>query len=366
MTELIVPRAESRARPPIPRGPHLLGAKGAVAFAVVLAASGVASLVASISIGAVGLPPADVWRVVAAHVVPGQHAALDPVDDQIVWTLRAPRALLALVVGGGLAVSGAALQALVRNPLADPYVLGVASGASLGAVAVLALGSAALAGLSLSAAAFVGAIASMLLVFALARRGGIYSPGRVILAGVAIGYAASAATSFLQFQVDAQQLQGIIFWLLGSLAGAQWSDLGIPAAAVVLSSGWLTLQGRRLNALAVGEESAVALGVDVRRFRVQLMVVSSVLVGAVIAVAGGIGFVGLVIPHVVRLLVGPDHRRLLPLTALLGGVFLVWVDVLARVVSSPSELPIGIFTAGIGAPFFLWLMRRANRVEGGA
>jgi len=348
------------------RGPHLLGDRGSAALGVGLLGLGLASLVASLSIGAVALPIGDVWGVVAAHVVPGSAPALDPVDDQIVWTLRAPRALLALIVGAGLAVAGAALQALVRNPLADPYVLGVASGASLGAVAVLALGSATVAGLSLSVAAFAGAMASMAMVFALARRGGIYSPGRVILAGVAIGYGASSATSFLQFQVDAQELQGILFWLLGSLAGAQWADLGVPALAVLTTGGWLALQGRRLNALAIGEESAVALGVDLRRFRVALMVVSSVLVGAVIAVAGGIGFVGLVIPHVVRLLVGPDHRRLLPLTALLGGVFLVWVDVLARMASSPSELPIGIFTAGIGAPFFLWLMRRANRVEGGA
>ncbi|MBJ7456872.1 MAG: iron ABC transporter permease [Thermoleophilia bacterium] len=335
-----------------------------VVLAVALAAAAMLAVLVSISVGAVPIPLRTVWTVVAGHL-PLIDTSSDPVDEQIVWELRAPRALLALVVGAGLSVAGVALQALVRNPLADPYVLGVASGASLGAVAVLALGSGAVAGLGLSAAAFAGAMLTMLAVFALARSHGTYTPGRLILAGVALGYLCSSLTSFLQFRVDPQQLQGILFWLLGSVAGATWPDLTTPTLVVLTCTGWLVLQGRRLNALSVGEESAVALGVDVRRFRVELMLVSSVLVGAVIAVSGGIGFVGLVIPHIVRLLVGPDHRRVLPLSALLGGLFLVWVDVASRVAAAPAELPIGIFTAAIGAPFFLWLMRRASRVEGG-
>ena len=347
------------------RGPHLVTGRGVPLLVVALVLAGVASVVASIGIGAVAVPPDRVLAVLAAHLLPGG-AVPDAVDDQIVWQLRAPRAVLAVLVGAGLAVAGAALQALVRNPLADPYVLGVASGASLGAVAVLALGAGALAGAGLATGAFAGGMLAMLAVFAMARRGGSYPPGRLVLAGIAVGYAASSATSFLQFQVQPSRLRGIVFWLLGSVAGAQWQALPAPAVGVVVSTAVLLTQGRALNALTLGQDAAIALGFAVGRLRLLLIVATSVLVGAVVSVAGGIGFVGLVVPHVVRLLVGPDHRRVLPLSAVLGAVFLVWVDVVARVVSAPAELPIGIFTAAVGTPFFVWLLRRAHRVEGGA
>lgn len=357
--------AASPSRAPGRRSPHLVAGRGVAVLTVVLLAAGALSVAASIGIGAVAVPLERVWAVLVAHLLPGG-GPVDVVDDQIVWQLRAPRAVLALLVGAGLAVAGTALQALVRNPLADPYVLGVASGASLGAVAVLALGAGALAGAGLATGAFAGAMLAMLAVFAMARRGGSHPPGRLILAGVAVGYAASSATSFLQFQVQPSQLRGIVFWLLGSVAGAEWRQLPAPAIGVALTTAVLLTQGRALNALTLGQDAATALGFDVRRLRLLLMVTTSVLVGAVVSVAGGIGFVGLVVPHVVRLLVGPDHRRVLPLSALLGAVFLVWVDVVARVVSAPAELPIGIFTAAIGTPFFVWLLRRAQRVEGGA
>ncbi len=342
--------------------PHLLSGPWLVAATAGLIVVAVLSVLLAISVGAVHIPLRTVWSVMADHL-PFVDTSNDIVDEQIVWELRTPRSLLAFVVGAGLSVAGVALQALVRNPLADPYILGVAEGASLGAVTVIAFG--AVAGLGVSSAAFAGAMLAMLAVFVVARGTGGYTPARLLLAGVALGYLCSSVTSFVQFRVSPQELQGILFWLLGSLASATWEDLRIPTVAVLACTAWLVVQGRRLNALSLGEESAVALGVDVRRFRIQLMVVSSVLVGAVIAVSGGIGFVGLVVPHLVRLATGPDHRRLLPLSALLGGVFLVLVDVLARIVAAPSELPIGIFTAAVGAPMFLWLLRRAPRVEGG-
>lgn len=345
--------------------PHLLSGRWLTLATVLLLGTAVFAILLSISVGAVHIPLPTVWTVMAGHL-PFVHTHAPLVDREIVWELRAPRSLLGFIVGAALAVAGVSLQALVRNPLADPYILGVAEGASLGAVSVLAFGSGAVAGLGVTSAAFAGAMLSMLAVFLVARGAGGYTPARLLLAGVALGYLCSAVTSFIQFKVSPQELQGIVFWLLGSLASATWEDLRIPALAVLVCTGWLMLQGRRLNALSLGEESAVALGVDVRRFRIQLMLVSSVLVGAVIAVAGGVGFVGLVVPHLVRLAVGPDHRRLLPLSALLGGVFLVLVDVLARVVAAPSELPLGIFTAAAGAPMFLWLMRRARRVDGAA
>lgn len=343
-----------------PDSPHLLGTWGFRALALALLGVMVASVVVGIGAGAADIPVSTTIDVLL-HQLLGIGRAPDPVDVQIIWDLRAPRVLMALVVGAGLSVAGCALQAMVRNPLADPYVMGTAEGATLGAVAVLVLGPAALGGLGVSMAAFLGAMASMLAVFALARSRSGYAPGRLILSGVALGYMFSAVTGILQFIADPRELRGVLFWLLGSVAGSQWNDLGLPAAIVIAGTAWLTLQARHLNALALGEESAVALGVDVRRFRIQLMVVTSVLVGVVVAVSGSIGFVGLMVPHAARLLVGPDHRRVLPLSLLLGGAFLGTVDILARVVAAPSELPLGIFTAAAGAPFFIWLLRRSQR-----
>lgn len=347
------------------QSPHLIRGRWYRVFVVVLAAAIFMSLCASVSIGAAGVPLDDVLRVLGHRVAPSAVSApTDPVIDQIVWELRAPRALLALLVGGGLAVAGCVLQAVVRNPLADPYVLGAVSGASFGAVAVIVLGSAAVGGLGLSTAAFLGAMVSLAAVFALGRHAGRFSPTRLVLAGVALAYLFAAATSYLQIRADPNELRAVVFWLLGSVADAQWSDLPVTAAVVGLTSGWLLLQTRSLNSLLVGDESAYALGVDVSRFRAKLVVASALLTGAVVAVAGGIAFVGLMIPHVARLLVGPDHRRVIPVSVLLGASYLAWVDILSRTLERPAEMPLGILTAMIGAPFFLFLMYRSSRVAG--
>lgn len=325
----------------------------------------VLSVLVGISIGAVSLPFNDVWHAVLAHLT-GRPTTIDPVDDRIIWEFRTPRVLLAAIVGAGLSVAGTALQALVRNPLADPYVLGVSSGASFAAVAVILLGSRLLLGIGVSLAAFLGAVVTMLAVMAIGQRAGRFSPTRLVLAGVAIGALASSGTSYLQIKAQPQQLQGVLFWLLGTVAGADWADLRIPTAAVLVTTGWLLLQARRMNALLMGEESAVALGIDVNRFRIELILASSILTGAVVAVAGGIGFIGLMVPHVARMLVGPEHRKTLPTAALLGASYLVLVDLMARTLQRPVELPLGIFTAAIGAPIFIWLMRRNARLAGGA
>jgi iron complex transport system permease protein len=335
--------------------PHLVHGRGYVALVagVVLALAGL--VVVGISVGAVSLPLDDVWRILWTHAT--GHSS-DSIDDDIVWNFRTPRVLLAVLVGAGLAVAGTVLQAVVHNPLADPYILGVSSGASLGAVAVLTLGSAAIGGLGVSGAAFLGAIGALLLVLVLGQRSGRIVPTRLVLAGVAIGYLLAAGTSYLQIRATPDKLAGVLFWLLGSLTDAGWADLGIPAVTVVLCTAWLVLQGRRLNLLLMGEETATSLGTNVRRFRIELLVVSALLTGTVISVAGGVGFVGLMIPHIVRLLVGPDHRRVLPLSALLGGAYLLLVDIGARTLSRPLELPLGILTAVLGVPFLLWLLRR--------
>jgi iron complex transport system permease protein len=251
------------------------------------------------------------------------------------------------------------MQALVRNPLAEPYLLGVSSGAGVGAVAVITLGAAA-AGFTLSGAAFAGALAAAVAVYLLARQGGVVAPTRLVLSGVALGSLLSAVTSYLTITTDAQNVFSILFFLLGSVAAATWPQLAVPAAALAIVFAFALLRSRSLNALQVGDETATALGVDVNRFRSQLLVACALLTGAVVAVSGGIGFVGLVAPHVSRIAVGADHRRMLPVAVLGGAVFLMAADLAARTAAAPTEIPIGIVTAAVGAPFFLWLMRRGR------
>ncbi|MEU6923422.1 MULTISPECIES: iron ABC transporter permease [unclassified Streptomyces] len=319
-------------------------------------------MVLAIGIGAVNVPAGDVWTVLVHHAT-GRGAVDDIALDQIVWQFRTPRVVLAAVVGAGLAVAGAVLQTLVSNPLADPTVLGFSHGASLGAVLVITLGGAGLGGLGVSGAAFAGALLAGLLVFALGQRRGRLAPTRLVLAGVAVGYVLLSATSFVQLRATPTELRGVMFWMLGSVSGARWSQLPAVTAVVAIGTALLASFGRRLNALLAGDESATSLGVDVHRTRAVLLVVAALLTGTVIAVAGGIGFVGLMIPHLVRLALGADHRRLLPLSALLGAVYLVLVDLLSRTVDRPNELPLGILTALLGAPFFLWLLRRNKGLD---
>ncbi|GGV81761.1 FecCD family ABC transporter permease [Streptomyces massasporeus] len=321
-------------------------------------------MIVAISIGAVNVPLGDVWGIVLHHVTGTGTAHPDPALDQIVWNFRTPRVVLAALAGAGLAVSGAVLQTVVTNPLADPIVLGISYGATLGAVLVITLGGgAALAGLGVSAAAFLGAVAAGALVFALGQRRGRLAPTRLVLAGVAVGYAFLSATSYVQLQATPSELRTVMFWMLGSVAGAQWGQLPTVTVVVIATVTLLTLFGRRLNVLLTGDESATALGVNVNRLRAVLLLLTALLTGTVIAVAGSIGFVGLMIPHLVRLTTGADQRRLLPLTALLGAVYLVLVDLLSRTLDRPNEIPLGILTALLGAPFFLWLLRRNKALD---
>jgi len=344
---------------PIGRGARRRGGFG-LALAL-LAAALVVTVVVAVGSGPVAIPMGKVWRIVAARAWPGlDDGSWTAAQSQIVWQVRLPRVLLAAVVGAGLAVVGTTLQALVRNPLADPYVLGITSGAAVGAVGVILLGWSAFGVYSLSASAFLGALGAFALVFAMAQRHGRLSPMRMVLAGVAVSYLLSAVTSFLIFWADTDGIKArsVLFWLLGGLGGARWSHLGLPAAAVAAGTAALALQARRLNALVMGDETATSLGVRVDRFRRQLFVLASLLTAVLVAVSGGIGFVGLMMPHACRLLVGPDHRRVLPVALLGGALFLVWADLAARTVAAPEELPLGIVSALAGAPFFLYLLRR--------
>lgn len=284
---------------------------------------------------------------------------LGGVDDQIVWNLRAPRVLLAAAVGAGLALVGTVLQATVRNPLADPYVLGVSAGAGLMASITIAFGASALAGLSTSMAAFIGATMATLAVLWLGQRGGRYTPSRLVLAGVTLSYLFTGLTSFVIFRsADPDKTRSVMFWLLGSLGQAKWDNIAIPTAVVLLGSVYLLIQARALNAMVLGDDAALSLGFPVHRLRWIFLISTSLVTGVLVALVGGIGFVGLVIPHLVRLIVGPDHRRVLPISVLVGAIYLIAVDLLCRIVISPEELPIGIVTSILGAPLFLWLLRR--------
>lgn len=336
----------------------------AAAWTATLATVLVATAVLAAGTGPVGIAPSTVLQVLGHHVlgVPTDDT-WSPAQDTIVWDVRLPRVLLGVVAGAGLAVCGAALQAIVRNVLADPYVLGLSGGASTGAAATILFGfGAAWGAAALPVAAFAGAFAASLLVVAVARAGGRLTTLRLLLAGLAVGYALAAATSILIFLSDsAEGSRSVMYWQLGSLALARRDPLLAIAAVVVVGAVVVLLWwGRRLDLMTAGDETALALGLEPGRVRLQVLAVASLTTGVVVAASGAIGFVGLVVPHLARRLVGTVHRRMLPVAALSGAILLVWADVLARTVLAPRELPIGIITAVVGAPFLLVLVHRMS------
>lgn len=285
------------------------------------------------------------------------------VDRVILLQTRLPRVLMAAVVGAALATAGAALQGLLRNPLAEPHLIGVSGGAALGAVlAILAGGRWIDAGsYLLPLAAALGALASIGIVYRLSLVHGRLQPYQLLLAGVVYNAFAGAWIMCANAIADFLQAQGLLFWLLGSLANHGYGMVALVGAYTLASAGWLLLQARRLNLLSLGDAAALQLGVDVERVRRSVFVACSLLVGAVVAVSGMIGFVGLIVPHVMRLLIGADHRLLLPASFLAGAIFLVWADTVARSALGAVEIPVGVVTALCGGPFFVYLLRREGR-----
>lgn len=326
------------------------------------------SIVIAVGIGTVAVPVTHTWTFLRAGLFGGTISPNEVGEYRIIWDLRLPRVLLAVVVGAGLSTVGVAIQAMVRNALAEPYVLGISSGASVGATAVTLFGVFASLGIyALSVGAFVAALAATLIVYLVARTRQGLTPLRLVLTGTTLSYGFFAITTVIVFQApNGEAARSALFWLLGSLAGANWGTL--PVAAIVVVGGVLLLLALagRLNALAMGDEAATTLGVDVGKLRVLLFIVCAAMTGVLVAVSGAIGFVGLILPHLVRLVVGADHRRVLAVAPLAGAIFLVWVDVAARVLAAPEELPIGVLTAAVGVPAFLLLMRRRAYVFGGA
>jgi iron complex transport system permease protein len=317
-----------------------------------------ASATIAVALGPADITPGEVWASIAHHLGFALETPLSRLRDAIVWELRLPRVLSAMGVGAGLAVAGAVMQALTRNPLADPYLLGLSSGAALGAVVLVVIGASALIPLG----AFAGSLAALALALALAHLLGGTTPSRAILAGISISALATAMTSFVIFwSATGDSYREILTWLMGSLGGSTWLDAGLVALVLVVSTPILLLSARGLDAFAFGEASAASLGIDVGRTRWLLLGVSALLTGVMVAIGGAIGFVGLVVPHAVRLAVGPGHVRLLPLSMLVGAIFMLWADTVARTLFDPRELPVGIVTALVGSPIFLLVLMRFRR-----
>ncbi|UVC09639.1 iron ABC transporter permease [Rhizobium sp. TH2] len=352
-----------------PRAGHDRGARALAYGLPALGILAVAMLLISVMTGA---STASVTGLIRNLLLGGSDNALDVLRDRIVITeVRMPRAAVGFLVGAALAASGATMQGLFRNPLADPGVLGVTSGASLGAVSSIVLGGTVLAPITailgiftLPVMAFIGALIVTFILYRLGRRDGETQIATMLIAGIAISALGMALTGLLIYVADDNQIRDITFWSLGSLAGSTWQKAAIAAAVILPALLTLPFLARGLNAFTLGEAAAFHMGVPVERFKRVAIVMVAAATGVSVALSGGIVFIGMIVPHLIRIWVGPDHRFLLPASALLGGSLLLVADMITRVIVAPAELPIGILTALIGAPFFLWILLkdRSGRV----
>ena len=344
----------NRANPNMPRIIILLTV---IAIGTILLATG---------IGPVSVAPGTTARILLSRIpLFGQYVPVtwEQLDWNIVMGLRLPRVCLGMVVGASLAVCGVTMQALVRNNLADPFILGVSSGAASFATLGMLFGAFSFLGTySLSISAFIGAGCTIVFVYILSQVRGRINITQLLLSGVAISMIMDGITSIIKLGApNALGLHNAEFWMSGSLAGAKWAYLKLPLLVLLLCMVFLMIHYRGLNLLLLGDESAGALGVNVKRLQKQLVLVASLMAGATIAVSGSIGFVGLMVPHFTRMLVGGDHKKVLPISALLGGILVVWVDVAARLLIAPEELPVGILTAVIGGPIFIAMLKKNTR-----
>lgn len=345
----------SRALPPIARGGSW---RSPLLWAPLLAGGLLVALVLSLGVGAVGLSPARVALALLSPADPAVRAA----DVAIVWDLRLARALLAALSGAGLAAAGAAFQGLFRNSLADPFVIGASGGAALGAtLAIVAGGEGVGWGVPVPLAAFAGALVAVMLVYGVAQAGGGDSATTLLLAGAALSTLLTALVSLLML-MHQEQLVAILGWLLGGYAGRSWGHLAVAAPPLLIGLTAVWLLARPLDAIASGEETARSLGLPLGWARLAVVAGASLATAAAVAAGGIVGFVGLVAPHIARLICGPGHGRLIPASALVGALLLLIADSLARSLAAPIELPVGVVTALVGGPFFLWLLSRRGRL----
>lgn len=317
------------------------------------------SVLAAVSLGAVTIPLETVWSIVANKLWSGAfEVTWSRGRENIIWEIRFPRALLAALVGAGLGMVGTALQAITRNPLADPHLLGISSGAAFGAILALLHTGLFLGLATVPLFAFAGALAATAIVVLVTRVTDATSVGRLVLAGVAVSFVIMALANLLIFLGDPKATHTVVFWMLGGLGLAQWSHLLYPLVALLLCGAYLQFHAGELNAMTIGDETATTLGIQVTRFRLGVFVCTALLTGVLVAFSGTIGFVGLMVPHIVRFLVGGDNARVLPLAALSGAIFLVWADVFSRLILAPEDMPIGILTGFVGGLFFIFLLGR--------
>ena len=319
---------------------------------------GLALVIVAAAVGPFTIPPSLTIGILLEHLGMAETTASDA-EDAIITTIRLPRILLALVVGAALGVSGAVMQGLFRNPMADPGIIGVSAGGALGAVIAITLGLHTVIALALPAMSFAGAVGALVLVYVVASLGGRFSMAVLLLSGVAISaFIAAIISAIILFTSDLQAQREMLFWLAGGLGASTWSDIRISAPLVLLGITVAILLARDLNLLMVSEDEAQALGVRVVLTRNVLLLAASLITGAAVAFSGAIAFVGLIAPHTLRLIIGADHRALIPLSAIGGGIFLLAADTLARVAIAPAEIPVGVVTALVGAPFFVLLLAR--------
>ena len=323
----------------------------------------------AVTIGSVDISIKEVYQVILYKLLNiGDSSIGTGAVADVVWLIRMPRIVLAIAVGVGLSVVGIVMQAIVKNPLADPYILGVSSGASLGATLAVVLGIGSSFGSnSLGIMGFIGAFGVSILVLIISNIGGRSNSIKLLLAGMALSSVCSSFSSFLVYiSDDSQKLKTITFWLMGSLAGAKWNEIVIIMPIIILGVIFFMTQYRTLNLMLLGDEVSITLGTDLHKFRIIYLVITSLMIGLLVYVSGMIGFVGLIIPHIVRMIFGTDHRKIIPISALLGAIILIWADMLSRSLIKGTEIPIGIVISIIGSPLFVWLMIKKNYGFGGS
>jgi iron complex transport system permease protein len=322
----------------------------------------------AVTIGSVNISMKEVYSIILYKLFNIGELSTSAAKIDVVWLIRMPRIILAIGVGMGLSVVGIVMQAIVKNPLADPYILGISSGASLGATLAIMLGIGTSLGSSyIGIMGFIGAFATSMLVLILSNIGGRTNSVKLVLSGMALSSVCSAFSSFIVYiSNDAQGIKNISFWLMGSLAGANWDQISFILPIIFIGVLFFMAQYRTLNLMLLGDDVSVTLGTGLHKFRIIYLIMTSLMIGIIVYSSGMIGFIGLIIPHIVRMIFGTDHKKIIPIAAILGAIFLIWADVLSRIIVKGAEIPIGILTSMIGAPGFVWLMIKKSYGFGGS